>query len=745
MRQMLRLIAIATVLVASLGMHTTNAAPGSVTNAMHGPEQDPCLPVERLGTLYGSVKAEGSGLPVARVSVELWTASPTMGAATLISQTQTDASGAYTFATPINQRFVVFFLPTHQTPGFLGRAHLPDYPLKTRAEVYQASIDVLDATPVKVPDVSVALYRYAIEGRVLDRDTGKPIAGLRLLPDGWAQNTPAPLWNRSWLAPLALSGSNGAFRIGVPSSGEYAVAIEPERDLSGGLPGYVGLALLRTTDRTSAPQEIQALSRERSRTTLTGQVVDDATGQPVPNATIMNTDSATSHFGASAVTDADGRWKINTQSGRQHLRIFGPKTANLDFGYRPVHHEFNVKGAAGVYEVNTRLTRAPIATGRIVSLRGDPLDDIEITLRRADGMLISSARSDVQGTYWLPTTGAGQYSILVEQQQIVPYRSQMPIQIGATLARQPQRDHAIDVKSLVRVVGRIAGTSMPATGQHFRVSRVSDTDDDQVSFVLDAEGRAVLPLGEIGLFQIESPQISATISMTSAINEIIDVSFEIPAGPNGTFVTGRIVDAETGRAVQGALVSMSNGADPVGGYTDQTGRYLMHISTPNHVTLSVEGVGTLNGAAVRLARNYFPGTQQPEMLEVPGGPVLQLRDWPVTTDASFVRFSVTRAPTPDGFIEYLLPRSVAYFVYNLSGAVVARAEYDYESAVLGPGAYKIAVFDPTFGLHFYPAATTFDAAQVITVTGDGTDLSLNITVPSCELARNSVFLPISQR
>lgn len=135
-----------------------------------------------------------------------------------------------------------------------------------------------------------------------------------------------------------------------------------------------------------------ALTAEAQATRLSGRVLADETGDPVPNARVLLTSPAS---GPSVLTDRDGRFTLATPSGP--VTVAATKT-----GYS----RREAMAAAAGLPIEIRLIRGAVISGRVIDALGDPIVGgrvlAEVTSASKTGFTVAAAAdTDDRGEYRL--------------------------------------------------------------------------------------------------------------------------------------------------------------------------------------------------------------------------------------------------------------------------------------------------------------------------------------------------------
>jgi protocatechuate 3,4-dioxygenase beta subunit len=171
----------------------------------------------------------------------------------------------------------------------------------------------------------VAAVSRPIRGVVRDKDTRKPLAGVTVFDNGGGMNPP----DEVPLRPKAVTDQEGRFELlGLPKSQSYLLVVRP----ADGLTFQRRVELQDTPGLEALTADIELVS---GAVTVSGKVMDKATGQPVagawvdyhplfPNDTAAKMD-ATSYPRARATTGADGSYTLRVMPGPGVIGVAGPR------------------------------------------------------------------------------------------------------------------------------------------------------------------------------------------------------------------------------------------------------------------------------------------------------------------------------------------------------------------------------------------------------------------------------------
>jgi len=258
---------------------------------------------------------------------------------------------------------------------------------------------------------------------------------------------------------------------------------------------------------------------------ITGRVVADATGDPIPNARVRIVAAGRTRF---TVTDADGRFTFaSPEDGAFTISA-------LKSGY--VTREQTIAPASDA--IVLRLVRAAVVSGRAIDRVGEPIVNGAVIVQTAEGRrTIARSETDDSGRFRVPGLPAGRLVIALLTMGVMPVTQTLPN--GATIT-MPQQVRTYFPSALE-----------PANAEV--VVLEPGEEHDRVDFIVDADQVGM------GLVVFTGPvtQNSGTTS-----------------GPSGT-IRGRVT-AASGGAISGARIVLMGPRDPVArrvARTDAQGRF----------------------------------------------------------------------------------------------------------------------------------------------------------------------------
>jgi len=238
-------------------------------------------------------------------------------------------------------------------------------------------------------DIRIVLKREAVlRGRVVDEESGKPVAGVRVLARA---NTHYA--NYFGVAPV-ISSPDGAFVYRGLDATDYSLQVVPPQD--------------RPADWTARDVKITTQAGKTADVNLpVGKggfievvIEDDATGKPIENARANVSQSA--NFGACpcwyhfVYTKAEGLARVRVPAGECRLSVWGD-------GYASFSNLERVTVARGeVVRREVKLAAWPVATGTVRNEDGTPAVGVLVSSRP---LCEEAVRTDKQGQFrvtWRP-------------------------------------------------------------------------------------------------------------------------------------------------------------------------------------------------------------------------------------------------------------------------------------------------------------------------------------------------------
>jgi protocatechuate 3,4-dioxygenase beta subunit len=508
--------------------------------------------------------------------------------------------------------------------------------------------EVKDVEPGRT-DVALTLgAAAAIKGRVIGVADGRPVAGAtvqRRTPDASGARTGRGRGGRN---PFAAFGGGGGQSATTDKDGLFEMkGLEPgEYELTGSMRGFADSEIVKITCDAGQTVDHVEISLPPG-VSVTGTVVEKATGAPVAGAIVWAGRADTNPFAGMATSDASGGDpqappdSINTTTdaaGRFVLNGLPPGKVSLEV--RVVDHA--PASASGVEAPSTdvvvTVSGGGSVAGRVTGADGGPVAGSQLLLMR--GMMAGGGprqtKSDSNGDFLVDHVPAGTYQLMLmdPQNPMAPTMASVNVKDGETTrhdftkktgGRQFGGAATKDGKPLanapIMLMGGSAGLKMTSTDDkgHFSFDGLDPGDYTvmvQSSFVNGGSTSRKVTVGSDG--------------------KVEDVNLQLSSEK----VEGDVVDADSGKGIAGAQVVLTepgavagSGADLIGAYrgqgiTDehghfsindvQAGTFTLKATAAEYPSATIDGVvaGTQD-VVVKLRR----GVEFPVTVRGPDGPV----------------------------------------------------------------------------------------------------------------------------
>jgi hypothetical protein len=746
-----RIIAAVLTALIMLGAHTqpsygNHAGPVENVNCIQ-----PLPPVR----LSGVVKERGTGRAVAFASVELWQLRYSGGDsgfqytdAHFVRRALTEPDGHFVLNAHPGGGYILLFFPTLESIGFDARAHVDNFAWQDKNKITMVSINLSNGQHTQIPDVLVTAHTHAIEGRVVEHHTAAPQPNVRI--HRVARPYRASDFDIGTLRdPGAVSGADGYFKISVANQGAHLLEVEPWGLPYGKRSGYSGFANLETTNGAPSTTQLFRVSDYDTSYTFSGRVVDADTNQPLTTTQIMLTDDEGQYVKTNP--DTEGRWRITVPNAFYNDVSVVAQPSGVDhFEYQRLRNTFSLKDGELNYVFDARLKRVSVVTGRIVSQSGRATAGVEIELRDEAGYPISQTVTDAAGRYRLLTNGAGRYKIGIPQQSLTTGANGAVIVIDAEPRNHVQPDLALPIRTHIRVAARFANSTLPAPSLGWRATATRALEQWNQNGTLDLAGHTRLIAVQTGPVTITIDGVQQSATIDGLLDEVIDLSFDIPIPSDEAVIHGRLVESGTDMPVQYVRVAVNS--DPYGSTTttDALGHYVLRFKRQPDTALVVEGGGRIDFSDASFARSYFPGALSPAAatrFSAQAGEIIHAPDWPVTRSGEPLRVNVWPTFQPHELPPIDALRSAQIDIFTVDGTEIYSGPAQLQP-LLPPGNYKVRAHAPLHDFRFYPNALTLADAQSITVPIERPDMELpdiNMVVQPCSAWRNRALLPVLSR
>ncbi|GEM_PF-2016924 len=336
-------------------------APGHATALVH----DVTIPAAKPLTIVLKEPAAASG------RVETTAASP-VGDAQVVAVVEPESPGA------INQTFNLDKFWTRT--GADGSFRLEGLPSGNFMFLVTAEgLPVTARQSVRIPAEEEIVIRietgFSLSGTVVDGATGRAVAGARI----------RMISNAGGGFSAAESGEDGRYRLDNLAPGHYQVAIDAD--------GY-STSMKRVEGKPG--EAIQKDFRIQKGVTVSGRVVDAETGEGVPGASVTPLDPSIFLGGKTGVVSGpDGRFTlegispagfgaVEGEEGPSSSRIPVPLIVQKS-GWEPAQSLVEIPaGNDSLSDVEVKLIRLHVVTGRVVDGKGAPVSGAEIRVLGTD-------------------------------------------------------------------------------------------------------------------------------------------------------------------------------------------------------------------------------------------------------------------------------------------------------------------------------------------------------------------------
>lgn len=554
----------------------------------------------REGAIEGRVRDAANGEPLAGVIVQTWTGG------SLVSETPTDSAGRF-WSEGLGAE--TYILRTVNAAGYIDDADdTPGFPLTatqiatgveialskgprisgrvvdaaTGAAIDNAAISIFnasnrlvtaavsDASGAYVSDAGLPSGTYRVEvthpnfnktertgvtplsgvdlsltragdvrGRVVDAINGRPVPSMIITVLN-AQRQPVA---------YGVTAADGTYRVALPD-GTYVVSVNRVE-----FPARYAVRESSSFTIASGQSRTVDLSLERAISFMDGRVLDAATGAPIRNAyvTAKHTSQQQSR---SEYSDVEGRFSLQILAhGAYEVGAYHPYFESAVLG-TPV----TVSAGQSVGGLEIRMSRKPSIIGRVVDAQGQPVPGADISIC-AGTNCNSVSQTGGTGAFAARTSisAAGTYDVLVSAPGFFTRRvsavnlpAGTEVDLGAMMLSRP-----------FRVTGRVfdAQTGKPIAGARI-VSRQNfvqatgvdgtfdflDTGSGAFTVTVLAEGFATQRYPGVDCYNCRDDHGTAFTPVIDTVRSGIDFPLH-----RTTYITGRIIDAETGETVDATV------------------------------------------------------------------------------------------------------------------------------------------------------------------------------------------------
>jgi len=532
------------------------------------PAREPSL------SLHGTVASAGGSV---LVGAEVCLAPPPFEPDSELRCTTSDAAGEYRFA-----------------PGARGAL------LTTSAAGHESQALYLDVAGMRdrYDFVLGAARAPNVRGVVVDA-SGGVVAGALVL---------AHADTRSDVVATARTAEDGRFALAVPP-GPLTLVAQAEAYASANL-------------ELEAPADQVSLLLAAT-SALTGVVVDDETGRPVPDVLVSAYARSVVHpTGAHVATDIEGRFRLDgLQAGDYSLSAAGK-------GWGGAEATALVAVAEESAPITLRVRAGATLTG-LVRTNGQPCPNASVTLN--DGTTSVGAAADANGSVSIEGIVPGSYEVTVVCPRAVELHDAIVVAAGPT-----RHEWDLDAGSTLHVrVERVGGRPIGNVAVRMLPRPRPSGEDAPLGSALEcdaADGEFVCAGIEPGTYDFavgaQSPTTAGSIAVTGEVRELPPVVLQMPAAASISVQVNGARSTLPGfhvlaRAAAGPVVQAESSGDgywfrdlPLGSYSVFLGPTSVGSKEATPVTLSADGEVVIASLTV------------PEPLEI-GGVVLDAAGSPV--------------------------------------------------------------------------------------------------------------------
>jgi hypothetical protein len=332
---------------------------------------------------------------------------------------------------------------------------------------------------------------HALLGHVLDEVTLQPVVGARL------SATLASIFRSDLDRTPVTTDAQGSFQLSHLTAGEYSLEVEA--------PGYTAASEYEVQVPSTAPLSIrlEALCR------LEGQVIDGATGAPVPGAEVwvsqfgyVHSDDEPKH------ADAQGHFSLEVEEGEHHLSARSGEDTGAYEGKVSVEQGNRVEGLI------IRLGASGLLSGKVFTLSNrQPVVGASLTALHVASGWSYSAKSDATGAFRVERLPAGKYELTAEASGFAEARrGGLQLEPGQELTVELAFTHQSSLEgTVVDALGRPA-VKMLVTAKLLEVA--ADPEDDVPYALTNAKGQYSIQKLPPGRYQLEAKGLRGGQALT---------------------------------------------------------------------------------------------------------------------------------------------------------------------------------------------------------------------------------------
>lgn len=374
---------------------------------------------------------------------------------------------------------------------------------------------------------------------------------------------------------ITVAGDNVVARKTTDGDGNFSVT-----DVK---PGVYTAAVGKTDTHEGDSQEftveagkfpgLVTLTMDRMAGTLRGQVVDADSGKAITNATLtlVSNDKDES---TTLTVNGKGEFQVTVDAGNYTLRVASPEF------YEPYSDRIVKVGAAEPVDLGELKLTSTVGSieGTVTDAEGNPLEDVELTIRNLENGAETSVTTNAKGKYTAGNRTVGRYEVAVTAPQgyDAPEAQEVPVERSKTATA----DFEVEKTPEAPQVGSVSGQVLDNAGKVVDGATVAlkhRESGEAYPATVNAKGRfsaKELPAGEYSViasadgYKAEGkPRVKVEAGKNRDIGRINLVKDE---APQGTFrVVVRSKDQQ--KPVAKAVVVVSQGDDQRSYVTDENG------------------------------------------------------------------------------------------------------------------------------------------------------------------------------
>ena len=336
------------------------------------------------------------------------------------------------------------------------------------------------------------------------------------------------------------------------------------------------------------------LTMDRMAGTLRGQVVDADSGKAITNATLtlVSNDKDES---TTLTVNGKGEFQVTVDAGNYTLRVASPEF------YEPYSDRIVKVGAAEPVNLGELKLTSTVGSieGTVTDAEGNPLEDVELTIRNLENGAETSVTTNAKGKYTAGNRTVGRYEVAVTAPQgyDAPEAQEVPVERSKTATA----DFEVEKTPEAPQVGSVSGQVLDNAGKVVDGATVAlkhRESGEAYPATVNAKGRfsaKELPAGEYSViasadgYKAEGkPRVKVAAGKNRDIGRINLVKDE---APQGTFrVVVRSKDQQ--KPVAQAVVVVSQGEDQRSYVTDENGEARGQLAEGDYSVRTTPPVGS---------------------------------------------------------------------------------------------------------------------------------------------------------